>query len=207
MCIERCCFRAIGGFCQHYSALVFVAAGCGLAIFGFILVEISFPLLQCSWEVCLLVGNFWLMKGRLQTKFLEWLSGASSRQSNRKNCQPFCSLIRLAIFVATVNVCVPEFSIANSCLPQNLQSCVISAGSTNIVFFVLCQTCQETLASAMLGNLHRFCVLIGGLCFMDWAPPNRHQTLHFGPKRNDAILMDSWLTGGTKKINHKAMQV
>ena len=56
-------------------------------------------------------------------------------------------------------------------------------------------------------NLHRSCVLTGGLCFMDWAPPNRHQTLHFGPKRNHAILMDSWLTGGTKKINHKAMQV
>ena len=56
-------------------------------------------------------------------------------------------------------------------------------------------------------NLHRSCVLTGGLCFMDWAPPNRHQTLHFGPKRNHAILMDSWLTGGTKQINHKAMQV
>ena len=56
-------------------------------------------------------------------------------------------------------------------------------------------------------NLHRSCVLTGGLCFMDWAPPNRHQTLHFGPKRNHAILMDSWLTGGTKRINHKAMQV
>ena len=56
-------------------------------------------------------------------------------------------------------------------------------------------------------NLHRSCVLTGGLCFMDWAPPNRHQTLHFGPKRNHAILMDSWFTGETKKINHKAMQV
>ena len=61
-----------------------------------------------------------------------------------------------------------------------------------------------SMRSIQTVNLHRSCVLTGGLCFMDWAPPNRHQTLHFGPKRNHAILMDSWFTGGTKKINHKA---
>ena len=58
-------FQGCRGFCQHYSALVFVAHGFGLAIFGFMLVEKSASLVE----------NLGLSKARLQTKFLELLSG------------------------------------------------------------------------------------------------------------------------------------
>ena len=124
-------FQNCRGFCQHHSALVLVADGFGLAIFGLILVEISFAFLQRSWDVCLF-GKFGA----------EW--GASPYQTLRvvvwgelapKQPPEFRSLILLVIFVATVSSCVRDFSIANSCLPQDLQSSVISTGLTNVVLF------------------------------------------------------------------------
>ena len=85
-----------------------------------------------------LLGNLRLSKACLQTKLLEWLG--SSCQSNLQNSRPFCSLICLAIFVATVNSCVNEYNIANSCLPRDSQSSVISTGSANVVRFRSCKT-------------------------------------------------------------------
>ena len=116
----------------------------------------------------------------------------------------------LRVFVGTSKIC--NLKIDVSCEASvNFQH--MSQNATPATEFAPCrhltQPCQCDLQKTRhtTENLHRSCVLTGGLCFMDWAPPNRHQTLHFGPKRNHAILMDSWLTGGTKKINHKAMQV
>ena len=133
--MERCCFRAVGASVSTTARLSSSLMALVWPNSASYLSRSASHSRNAAEKSASLVGNFWLSKGRLQTKLLEWLSGASSRQSNRKNSQPFCSLIPLVIFVATISSCVHEFSIANSCLPRDLQSCVISAGSTNVVFF------------------------------------------------------------------------
>ena len=136
--MERCCFRAVGASVSttaRLSSSLMALAWPNSASCLSRSASHSCNAGEKSTSLVILVGNLGLSKARLQTKFLEWLSGASSRQSNRQNSQPFCSLIPLAIFVATVSSCVHEFNIANSCLPRDLQSSVIPAGSTNVVFF------------------------------------------------------------------------
>ena len=133
MCMERCCFRAVGASVRTTALL----SSSLVALLGPYSASHLSRSASHSWSAAensaSFAGNLGLSNERRQTKLLEWLSGAISRHNSLQNSKPFWSRMPRAILLATADSWVHEFSIANNCLPRDLASSVISTGSTKLV--------------------------------------------------------------------------